>query len=153
MENCNVSVPVDTGAQRTLISRATANRLKLDIVGQECAYLQGFGHKVGSNSLFDAVRAKGGSVHETQSVIFDAFIVPKLNPLHMSGAAKFAKKLAAKGINLADWHLAASKSNVISFDLLIRSDHYYKNVNPFILPRQFHGMWLLYTVYCQSKLL
>ena len=153
LENRNVAVLADSGAQRTLISRAAADRLKLDIVGQERACLQGFGHKSGSNSLFDVVRIKLGRVHETQPVIFDAFIVPNLNPLHMSGAAKFAKKIAAKGLNLADWRLAASKSDVVSFDLLLGSDHYYKIVNPFRLPRQFHGMWLPYTVYGHHMLL
>ena len=96
LEQRNVSLLADSGGQRTLITREAANRLGLDIVGIERACLQGYGAKSGSNSRFDVVNVRIGRVTETHPISFDVFVVPNLNPLHMTGAAKFVEKLVLK---------------------------------------------------------
>ena len=153
LEQRNVSVMADTGGQRTLITKAAATRLGLDVIGSERACLQGFGTKGGSNHKFDIVSIKLGMVGNENPVTLDAFVVPSLNPLHMAGAAKIAKKLALKGVTLADWRLLDSKSDIVSFDVLVGSDFYYKIVSPQKLPKQISGMWLLYTWSGQAMLI
>ena len=72
----------------------------------------------------------------------DAYVVDKLNPVHMAGAAKFAKKLHNKGCKLADWRFINNKSDIVDFQILVGADHYYKIVNPFRLPIVRLGMFL-----------
>ena len=57
-----------------------------------------------------------------------------------------------KGINLADWRLANNKSDIVTFDILVGSDFYFKIVSPKRLPKQVYGMWLPYTHFGQSML-
>ena len=52
-----------------------------------------------------------------KTVKIDAYVVDKLNPLHMAGASKFAKKLQAKGVDLADWRLINQKCDTVDFDV------------------------------------
>ncbi|CAL4218274.1 unnamed protein product, partial [Meganyctiphanes norvegica] len=127
IEQRNVALMLDSGGQRTLVTREAANRLGLEIVGRENACLQGYGAKQGSNSKFDVVNIKLGRVTENYPICLDAFVVPSLNKLHMAGASKFSKKLESKGIRLADWRLTESKSDIISFDLLVGSDFFLQN--------------------------
>ena len=60
----------------------------------------------------------------------------------MAGVSKFAKKLQSKGINLADWRLVNTKSDIIDFEVLVDADHYNKIVNPYDLLIKQLGMWL-----------
>ena len=77
-----------------------------------------------------------------KQAIFDAYVVDNLNQIHMAGVSKFAKKLQSKGIDLADWRLGNTKSDIIDFDILVGADHYYKIVSPYKLPIERLGMWL-----------
>ena len=152
IEQRNVALMLDSGGQRTLVTREAADRLGLEIVGRENACLQGYGAKHGSNSKFDVVNIKLGRVTENYPICLDAFVVPSLNKLHMAGASKFSKKLESKGIRLADWRLTESKSDIISFDVLVGSDFFYKLVSPVKLPKQVYGMWLPHTIHGLSLL-
>ena len=152
-EKRTVALMLDSGGQRTLVTREVADRLGFEVIGQENACLQGFGAKHGTNNTYDVVSIKLGRITEKHPICIDAFVVPKLNKLHMAGASKFARKLNSKGFSIADWRLLNSKSDIISFDILIGSDFYYKIVNPFKLPIFAYGMWLPYTVYGDVLLL
>ena len=146
-EKRNVALMMDSGGQRTLVTREAVDRLGFEVIGQENACLQGFGAKHGTNNKFDVVSIMLGRRTERYPVCIDAFVVPKLNQLHMAGASKFARKLNSKGFSLADWRLVNSKSDIISFDILVGSDFFYKLVNPARSPILAYGMWLPYTVY------
>ena len=74
--------------------------------------------------------------------MIDAYVVDKLNPVHMAGVSKIAKRLQKKGINLADFRLVNNKTDIIDFELLVGADYYYEIVNPFRLPIHHLGMWL-----------
>ena len=136
IEERNLSLLLDSGGQRTLVSREAAERLGLEVIRKEDACLQGYGSRSGKNNKFDVVNIKLGRMAERDPICIDAFVVPKMNPLHMAGASKFAKKLVSKGIRLADWRLTESKTDIIAFDVLIGSDFFYKIVSPFTAPIQ-----------------
>ena len=146
IEQRNVALMLDSGGQRTLVTREAADRLGLEVVGTETACLQGYGAKHGTNGKFDVVTIKLGRVSDNNPICLDAFVVPKMNSLHMAGASKFAKKLESKGIKLADWRLTESKTDIISFDVLVGADFFYKIVSPVKPPKQIFGMWLPCTI-------
>ena len=73
--------------------------------------------------------------------------MPRLNKVHMAGASKFARKLDVKKYSLADWRLLHNKSDIISVDILVGADYFYKIVNPVKPPILAYGMWLPYTIY------
>ena len=94
------------------------------------------------NSAFNVVSISLSLPNCKTNAIIDAYVVDKLNPVHMAGASKFAKRLQKKGINLADWRLLNNKTDIIDFELLVGADYYYEVVNPFKLPIQHFGMWM-----------
>ena len=126
------------------MSKETAEKLGLDIIGTERACLIGYGNKKPQNNSFNVVSISLGLPKYNNSVKFDTYVVDKLNPVHMVGAAKIAKKLQTKGFNLADWRLTNNKSDIVDFQILVGADHYYKIVNPFKLPIQRLGMFLIF---------
>ena len=142
IEQRNIAILADSAAQRTLVSKETVDRLGLDIIGTERACLIGYGNKKPQNNSFNVVSISLGLPRYNNSVKFDAYVVDKLNPVHMAGVAKFAKKLQNKGLNLADWRLINNKSDIVDFQILVGADHYYKIVNPYKLPIERLGMYL-----------
>ena len=88
----------------------------------EKACLLGFGAKRPVNTIFNIVKVCLGVPFSNKEVQVDAYVVEKINPVHMLGIAKLAKKIQGKGIKLADWGLTNSKSDIIELDLLIGSD-------------------------------
>merc|ERR1712082_524355 len=91
IEQRNIAILADSAAQRTLVSKETVDRLGLDIIGTERACLIGYGNKKPQNNSFNVVSISLGLPRYNNSVKFDANVVDNLNPVHMVGAAKFAK--------------------------------------------------------------
>ena len=139
----SVSALLDTAAQRTLITRDSVLRLGLETIRSEQACLMGYGERKSVNTSFDVVKISLGSKHADNKVEFDAYVVDKLNKLHMFGVAQFAKKFANKGVRLADTRLANLNSDSVSLDLLVGADHFYKVVSPYKLPIERSGMRLI----------
>ena len=79
------------------MSKETAEKLGLDIIGTERACLIGYGNKKSQNNSFNVVSISLSLPKYSNSVKFDAYVVDKLNPVRMAGAAKFAKKHHNKG--------------------------------------------------------
>ena len=127
-----------------MVAKDTAVKLGLNIIGTERACLIGYGNKRPQNSSFNVVSVSLTLPNYNNVVKFDAYVVDKLNPVHMVGASKFAKKLQSKGCKLADWRLTNTKSDILNFQILVGADHYYKIVNPFKLPIQRLGMFLTF---------
>ena len=120
----NVMTFVEQCAQRTLVTKSLADRLGLQVESPEKACLLGFGAKRPVNTIFNIVKVPLGIPFSNKEVQVDAYVVDKLNPVHMLGIAKLAKKIQGKGIQLADWRLINSKSDIIELDLLIGSDFF-----------------------------
>ena len=120
----NIRTLMDSAAQKTLISKTAADRLQLKVVRSEKACLIGYGNKRPSNNVFNIVRVQLGSPYSDKKVGFEAYVVEKLNSVHMMGIAKLAKRLQSKGVLLGDWMLVNSKSDIIELDLLVGADHY-----------------------------
>ena len=78
--------------------------------------------------------------------------MPKLNSLFMAGAARFAKKLTNRGVDLADWPFINAKSDILTFDVLLGADYYHKLVNVCRPASWKYGMYLLHDVYGRSFL-
>ena len=138
----NISVMLDSGAQRSLISRDAATRLGLDIIGKDKASLLGYGSSRAQNNIFDVAAISLGRLNDPHPVKLDAYVVNKLNPLHMAGASAFSRKLQKMGVQLADWRLYSTKSDIVNFDLLVGCDYFYKVIDPAKLPIQRQGMYL-----------
>ena len=85
------------------MTKETAQKLGLDIIGTERACLIGYGNKKPQNNSFNVVSISLSLPNHDSFVKLDAYVVDKLNPVHMAGAAKFAKKLHKKRCKLADW--------------------------------------------------
>ena len=51
----NVAILADSAAQRTLVAKETAEKLGLDIIGTERAFLIGYGNKRSQNNSFNVV--------------------------------------------------------------------------------------------------
>ena len=116
---------VDQCAQRTLVTKSLADRLGLQVKSTEKACLLGFGARRPVNTIFEIVKVSLGVPFSNKEIQVDAYVVDKLNPVHMLGIAKLAKKIQGKGIQLADWRLTNSKSDITELDLLIDSDFFW----------------------------
>ena len=79
----NISTLVDLCAQRTLITKATVDRLSLKIDSTEKACLLGYGAKRPTNSIFKIVKIPLGLPFCDKKVSINAYVVDKLNPVHM----------------------------------------------------------------------
>ena len=51
------------------------------------------------NNSFNVVSISLSLPNHDNSVKLDAYVVDKLNPVHMAGAAKFAKNFITRGVN------------------------------------------------------
>ena len=140
-----VSALLDTGAQCTMITSETVDRLGLEIVEREAATLQGFGNVKPINKIYNIVKVilgKAGS----NSISVHAIVVKTLSPIPMIGACAIGKRLA-KYTKLADYRLLNGKSDTFPVDILIGNDYRGKFVSRSIRPKQILGMWLSSTIY------
>ena len=151
-EQRNVSVLCDTGAQKSLVTKECADRLKLKVLREERASLLGYGQKSSSNSLYEIVEVILGRPCGRDKIVFEAMVVKSLNDIYMAGASLFAKRLHKKGIDMADWRFLVAKSDLVTTDCLIGSDFYYSVVDPHTLPKLIVGMWITFTVHHKAML-
>ena len=142
----NIAVLCDNGAQRSLVTEDCARKLGLKVLRKERACLQGFGQRTSQNQLYEVVEVKLGQPFDKNPIVLDAMVVKNLNRIYMAGASQFAKKLHAKGIDLADWRFLRSKNDLVTTDVLVGMDHYRKAVSPHSPPQLVLGMWLNFTV-------
>ena len=111
-------------------------------MGQEKASLIGYGSRQATNSTYDVASISLGRLNDNSPIKLEAYVVTRLNPIHMEGAAKFARKLKQKGVELADWRLYNAKSDIVTFDILIGSDYEFKILSPYKCAVQWLGMFL-----------
>ena len=142
VEERNLRALLDSAAQKTLISKAAVERLNLKVDSSEKACLLGYGNKRPTNNIFNIVRVLLGLPYSDKKVSVEAYVVDKLNAVHMLGIAKVAKRIQSKGVTIADWMLINTKADIVNFDILVGADHFWKLVNPYKLPIERMGMML-----------
>ena len=142
LDQRNISTLVDACAQRTLITKETVDRLGFEVIATEKACLIGYGQKRPTNTVFKIVKVLVGLPYSNTVVQINAYVVDKINKVHMLGISNVAKRIHRKGTLLADWRLLNSKSDIIDLDLLVGADFYWHLVNPYKLPIERAGMWL-----------
>ena len=71
LDQRNIAILADSAAQRTLVSKSTADRLGLDIIGTERACLIGYGSKKPINKAFDVVLISLGLPNYNNPAKFD----------------------------------------------------------------------------------
>ena len=140
-----VSALLDTGAQCSMITAETVNRLGLEIIGREAATLQGFGNLKPLNKIYDIAKVILGKV-DSKTIQVKAIVVKNLSPIPMIGACAIGKRLA-KYTKLADYRLLNGKTDTFPVDILIGNDYRGKFVSRSIKPKQILGMWLESTVF------
>ena len=145
-----VGALLDTGAQRTMITAETVQKLGIQVFEREAATLQGFGGQRPVNKIYDIVRLSLGIVGHKPILIF-AMVVKNLGPIPMVGACAMAKRLA-KYTKLADYRLLNGKSDNFVIDILIGNDNRAKFLSKTIRPKQILGMWLDSTIWGDSIL-
>ena len=146
----NVAILADTAAQKSLVSKELADRLKLPIIREERASILGFGQNKADNKNYKVVELTLGSPEgraNQKPIKINALVVNNLNPIKMTGVCKFASRLQSKGINLADSRLVNYKKDTVNIDLLLGADYYDLIVSPFHRPKQVCGMWLSRTIF------
>ena len=150
MHERNIAVLADTAAQRSLVTKELANKLKLPIIAQERASIIGYGQVKAESRLYKVTEITLGSPDgniDKKPVKMNALVVNGLNPVYMTGACKFATRLQSKGLKLADRRLVNSKKDVVQTDLLVGADFYDHIISPNYMPKQVSGMWLGRTVF------
>ena len=146
----NIAILADTAAQRSLVTKELADRLKLPIIAQERASILGYGQGKAENRLFKVTEITLGSPDgrtDKKPIKLSALVVSSLNPIYMTGISKFATRLQTKGLDLADRRLVNSKRDIVETDLLVGADFYDNIVSPYHMPRQISGMWLQRSVF------
>ena len=129
----NIAILADTAAQRSLITKEAADRLKLPIISEERASILGYGQVKATNQVYKVVEITLGPPKGSDNkkpVIINALVVGGMNPIFMTGISKFALKLKSKGLDMADSRLVNSKSDTVNTDLLIGTDYYDEIVSP-----------------------
>ena len=140
-----VGALLDSGAQRTMITADTVNKLGFQVMEREAATLQGFGNQKPVNRIYDIVRVELGKVGVNPIPIF-ALVVKSLGPIPMVGACAIAKRIA-KYTKLADYRLINGKTDTFAVDILIGNDNRDKFLSKTIRPKQICGMWLDSTIW------
>ena len=115
----NIAILADMVAQRSLVTKELADRLKLPIIAQERASILGYGQIKAENRLFKVTEITLGSPDgrtDKKPIKISALVVGGLNPIYMTGICKFATKLQTKGLDLADRRLVNSKRDVVETD-------------------------------------
>ena len=140
----------DTAAQKSLVTKELADRLKLPIIKQERASILGFGQNKADSKIYKVIEltlcSPDGCANQ-KTLKINAYVVNNLNPIHMTGICKFVSRLQNKGINLADRRLVNSKKDTVNIDLLLGADYYDLLVSPFHRTKQVCGMWLSRTIF------
>merc|ERR1711888_103524 len=145
-----VNALLDTGAQRSMVTAATVERLGLETVERDAATLQGFGNLRPINKIYDIVRVNLGKV-DFKPISVLAIVVKNLNAILMIRACAMGKRLA-KYTKLADFRLLNGKSDTFAVDILIGNDFRNKSISKTIRPKQICGMWVESTIWGNSIL-
>ena len=140
-----VGALLDTGAQRTMITAETVNKLGIQVFEREAATLQGFGNQRPANKIYDVVKLQLGKVG-FKPISISALVVKSLGPIPMVGACAMAKRIA-KYTKLADYRLLNGKSDIFAINILIGNDNRSKFLSKTIRPKQILGMWLDSTIW------
>ena len=138
-----VSVLLDTGAQRSVITKEAVNRLHLVPLRVENTALIGFGQSRGRNKCYDVVEVQLSKGVSGPSVVVSAIVVDALNQVSMTGICNIAKKIARSGVPLADPRLLNFKTDTLDFDLMVDNDHYLKFLDTRVHPRKHFGMFVI----------
>ena len=126
-----VACMLDTGAQRSVITKQCVLSMGFPIVGQERVALQGFNERSPRNLTYKVAQVQIGKIHKSaKPITIDALVVNDINRLKMVGAAAFAKKLAKKNYSLADHRLLNTKSDELSLDMLVGNEHRHRIISP-----------------------
>ena len=143
-----IAVMLDSGAQRSVITKNAVQSMKFPIVGTEKVALQGFNERSPRSLTYNVAQIQlGKPPNGSKSITIDALVVADINKLMMVGAAAFAKKLAKKGHTLADHRFLNTKSDEISIDMLVGNEHRHKIISPKLPSIQLYGMFCPRTVY------
>ena len=143
----------DTAAQRSLITKACADRLGLKVKCTELVSLLGFGQTKPECRQYEVVNIMLGSNSNHKPITIDALVIKKISDIYMAGASSFAKRIEKKGYTLADERLGNCKSDVVVTELLIGADHVDKVISPYKAKMMVLGMWLSFTVFGGALLL
>ena len=143
-----VACMLDTGAQRSVITKKCVLSMNFPIVGKERVALQGFNERSPRNLTYNVAQVQLGKTYNgAKPITIDALVVNDINKLQMVGAAAFAKKLAKKNYTLADHRFLNTKSDEISLDMLVGNEHRQKIISPKLPSIQLYGMFCPRTVY------
>ena len=138
-----VACLLDSGAQRTCITRATVQKLNLKRIKIENTSLIGFGTRKGQNKPYDIVKVELSKTGFRGKIVVNALVVENLNPINMTEISSCAKKIHAKGIKLADARLTNSKSDTLNINMIIGNDYYYKLINHKIPTRRLNNIFIV----------
>ena len=89
-----VSVRMDSGAQRSVITKNAVQSMKFPIVGTGKVALQGFNERSPRSLTYNVAQIQlGKPLSGSKPITIDTLVVGDINRLMMVGAAAFAKKL------------------------------------------------------------
>ena len=136
-----VALMMDSGAQRSVITKQAVQSMKFPIVGTEKVALQGFNERSPHSLTYNVAQIQLGKPFPgSKNITIDALVVGDINRVMMVGAAAFAKKLSKKNYSLADYRFLTSKSDEVKIDMLVGNEHRYRIISPRALPVQLYGM-------------
>ena len=82
LQDREITALVDSGAQRSLITKAAVDGLGLKIKASESATLQGFDDKSPKSKFYKVVQIVMGKIGK-RPIIMDASVINSLNDIHM----------------------------------------------------------------------
>ena len=98
-----VAALLDSGAQRSLITKDAVDRCGFTIKAIEPATLQGFDNDTPKNKNYKVAEVIMGKVGK-KPVVLDALVINKINSIQMTGICALAKKVASpKAFFLLFW--------------------------------------------------
>ena len=136
-----IACMLDSGAQRSVITKNAVLSMKFPIVGTEKVALQGFNERSPRSLTYNVAQIQlGKPLSGSKPITIDALVLGDINRLMMVGAAAFAKKLSKKNHFLADYKFLTTKSDEVRIDMLVGNEHRYSVISPKALPVQLYGM-------------
>ena len=95
-----VALMMDSGAQRSVITKQAVQSVKFPIVGTEKIALQGFNERSPRSLTYNVAQIQLGKPFPgSKNITIDALVVGDINRLMMVGAEAFAKKMIKKSIS------------------------------------------------------
>ena len=145
-----VGVLLDTAAQQSLIHRDVVEKLGIEPVRQEYTTLVGFGMQRPMAKNYDVVRVRLYKPGYAQKSTITCLIVDRPPAIcSMTGISQLAKKLAKRGVDIADTRLLNMKSDILQSGILVGADYYMTIICPNKPPTRLLGNYLLNTIFGQ----